>query len=178
MAWRTINDACRAVGVTGNIGTHTLRKTWGYWAWKSGVPLPIIMEVLNHSSLTVTKRYLGITQDEINDAYMRLNLLCKGGYKLDLFLVIIIYFIVVDPFIRQRIRSKAMQKKIESLGGQVIKIKKMHKGFFTAGPFDAFKGDWIGKGYGIYKVDYILDDLPKSIYVKFFGYSRNGEWKE
>ncbi|HDR5039238.1 TPA: tyrosine-type recombinase/integrase [Bacillus anthracis] len=73
-AWDTIKRACEAVGVIENVGTHTLRKTWGYWAWKNGVPLPIIMEVLNHSSITATKRYLGITQDEINEAYMGLNL--------------------------------------------------------------------------------------------------------
>jgi integrase len=73
-AWRNLNAACEAVGVKENVGTHTLRKTWGYWAWKSGVPLPIIMEVLNHSSISVTKRYLGITQDEINKAYMNLKL--------------------------------------------------------------------------------------------------------
>lgn len=73
-AYRVIHNACKAVGVPGKIGTHTLRKTWGYWAWKNGVPLPIIMEVLNHSSISVTKRYLGITQDEINKAYMEMNL--------------------------------------------------------------------------------------------------------
>lgn len=73
-AWRTINAACNSVGVPENVGTHTLRKTWGYWAWKSGIPLPIIMEVLNHSNIAVTKRYLGITQDEINKAYMDLKL--------------------------------------------------------------------------------------------------------
>ncbi len=73
-AWRSIKTVCAAVGVNENVGTHTLRKTWGYWAWKSGIPLPIIMEVLNHSSIAVTKRYLGITQDEINKAYMELNL--------------------------------------------------------------------------------------------------------
>lgn len=73
-AYRIVNEACKAVGVPGKIGTHTLRKTWGYWAWKRGIPLPIIMEVLNHSNITVTKRYLGITQDEINKAYMEMNL--------------------------------------------------------------------------------------------------------
>lgn len=74
MAWRIIDDVCRVVGVKENVGTHTLRKTWGYWAWKNGIPLPIIMEVLNHSSLSVTKKYLGITQDEINKAYLEMNL--------------------------------------------------------------------------------------------------------
>ncbi|MCC5910415.1 MAG: hypothetical protein JJT76_08270 [Clostridiaceae bacterium] len=39
-----------------------------YMAWIS------IKKTLNHSSITIAKRYLGITQDEINEAYMGLNL--------------------------------------------------------------------------------------------------------
>lgn len=73
-ALNILKDAAEAVGVKENIGTHTLRKTWGYHAWKSGFNPALIMETLNHSNLSVTKRYLGIRQDEINDLYESLNI--------------------------------------------------------------------------------------------------------
>lgn len=67
-------NAAKAVGINDNVGTHTLRKTWGYHAWKKGFNPALIMETLNHSNLTVTKRYLGIRQDDINDLYDNLNI--------------------------------------------------------------------------------------------------------
>jgi site-specific recombinase XerD len=53
---------------------HTLRKTWGYYARMSGVDLALIMHKLNHNSLAYTKRYIGITDDELPDVARRLNL--------------------------------------------------------------------------------------------------------
>lgn len=73
-ALNVLKDAARAVGVQENVGTHTLRKTWGYHAWKKGFSPALIMETLNHSNLSITKRYLGIRQDEINDLYNSLNI--------------------------------------------------------------------------------------------------------
>lgn len=73
-ALNILKDAAKAVGIKDNIGTHSLRKTWGYHAWKKGFNPAIIMETLNHSNLTVTKRYLGIRQDDINDLYGSLEL--------------------------------------------------------------------------------------------------------
>lgn len=69
-----LKEAAEAVGIKENIGTHSLRKTWEYHAWKSGYNPALIMETLNHSNLSVTKRYLGIRQDEINDLYDNLNI--------------------------------------------------------------------------------------------------------
>lgn len=69
-----LKNAAQAVGIKDNIGTHSLRKTWGYHAWKNGFNPALIMETLNHSNLAVTKRYLGIQQDDINDLYGQLNL--------------------------------------------------------------------------------------------------------
>lgn len=68
-AYRLINQWTEAVGLTeGRYGTHTLRKTWGYQARKHhGVPIELIMEKLGHESPAVTKRYIGITDDEIED---------------------------------------------------------------------------------------------------------------
>jgi len=53
---------------------HSLRKTWGYHARLSGVDLALIMHKLNHNSLTYTKRYLGITDDELEAVVRRLKL--------------------------------------------------------------------------------------------------------
>jgi site-specific recombinase XerD len=65
---------CEAVGLRGNYGTHTLRKTWGYHARLNGVPLELIMHRFNHNNLAYTKRYLGITDDELEAVVRRLNL--------------------------------------------------------------------------------------------------------
>ena len=73
-AWKFITGICTDVGLRGNFGTHTLRKTWGYHARLSGVDLALIMHKLNHNSLAYTKRYLGITDEELADVVRKLNL--------------------------------------------------------------------------------------------------------
>jgi site-specific recombinase XerD len=73
-AWQVINDAARQVGITEQIGTHTLRKTFGYHAYRRGVPIGHIQWLFNHSAPSVTMRYLGITQDELDDVMNSLNL--------------------------------------------------------------------------------------------------------
>lgn len=62
------------IGIKEPISTHSMRKTWGYWAYKSGVSLALIMEALNHSSIANTRKYLGITQEDLDEVYMSLNL--------------------------------------------------------------------------------------------------------
>ncbi len=69
-----ISNLCHAVGLRGNFGTHTMRKTWGYHAYKQGVPLVTIMKKLNHSRPDVTMRYIGITDDELAEVANKLNL--------------------------------------------------------------------------------------------------------
>ncbi len=69
-AYRIINRAAGAVGLDGVIGCHSMRKTFGYNASKRGTPPTVIMEIFNHSSFQVTKRYLGINQDEKDKVYM------------------------------------------------------------------------------------------------------------
>ena len=73
-AWKFITAICKQVGLRGNFGTHSLRKTWGYHARLQGVDLALIMYKLNHASLAYTKRYLGITDDELQAVVERLNL--------------------------------------------------------------------------------------------------------
>lgn len=48
-----------------DIGTHTMRKTFGYQHYQRNKDIAILMVILNHSSPSVTKRYLGIRDDEV-----------------------------------------------------------------------------------------------------------------
>lgn len=74
-AYRILNDAAVHVGLTDEaIGTHTLRKTFGYWAYQKGVDITRIQKLLNHSAPSVTLAYIGITKDELDDIYINLNL--------------------------------------------------------------------------------------------------------
>jgi integrase len=73
-AWKVITNICSEVGLQGNYGTHSLRKTWGFHARMQGVDLALIMHKLNHESIAYTKRYLGITDDELQAVAQRLNL--------------------------------------------------------------------------------------------------------
>ncbi|MCL1976312.1 MAG: tyrosine-type recombinase/integrase [Firmicutes bacterium] len=73
-AYRLIRAAAEALEFESRVSCHSLRKTFGYHAWKSGVSPVVIMEIYNHSSLAVTRRYLGVTQDDKNAVYLSLNL--------------------------------------------------------------------------------------------------------
>lgn len=69
-----IKEACAAVGIKEHIGCHSLRKTFGYHSWKKGVPIPVLMELYNHSNQAITKIYLGISQDDIDEVYRLIEL--------------------------------------------------------------------------------------------------------
>jgi len=73
-AWKFTTNICKDVGLRDNFGTHSLRKTWGYHARLQGVDLVLIMHKLNHSSIATTKRYIGITDEELQEVVQRLNL--------------------------------------------------------------------------------------------------------
>lgn len=72
-AYIVIKKAAMNLGLE-SISCHSLRKTFGYHAWKKGVHLALIMSIYNHSSIQVTKRYLGIEQEDKDIVFQNLNL--------------------------------------------------------------------------------------------------------
>ncbi|KPV43979.1 site-specific integrase [Alicyclobacillus ferrooxydans] len=69
-----LKEAAKEAGVEMHIATHTLRKTFGYQAYKSGVDITRIQKLLNHSTPYNTLAYIGITQEELDNIYLNLDL--------------------------------------------------------------------------------------------------------
>lgn len=74
MAYMIINEACRKAAVTDNIGTHTLRKTFGYHHYQAFHDVAILQYLLNHSSPSITLRYIGITADNVEKTLQQFEL--------------------------------------------------------------------------------------------------------
>jgi integrase len=63
---------CSWCNLTGNYGSHTLRKTFGYHHRVTfGTDLPTLMKVFGHATQGQTLHYLGIQETEVKDAFMR-----------------------------------------------------------------------------------------------------------
>ena len=76
--WKIIVDASAEAGLEGNYGTHSLRKTFGYHVWHNAEDkekaLVMLMAIFNHSSVAITKKYIGLMNEEIEDVFNSLNL--------------------------------------------------------------------------------------------------------
>jgi len=66
-AWRFLSQAAREVGIV-HIGSHSLRKTWGYHYYIDTKDIRTIMRILNHDSESDTLRYIGWDQEIIDEA--------------------------------------------------------------------------------------------------------------
>lgn len=73
-AFRIIKHAAKECGLDDGISCHSLRKTFGYNAWNSGIPPVLLMNIYNHSSYEITKHYLGIEQAEKDEVYRTITL--------------------------------------------------------------------------------------------------------
>ncbi len=76
--WKIIVDAAIEAGIEKNVGSHTLRKTFGYHIWHNAEDkekaLIMLMAIFNHSSVATTKKYIGLMDEEIEDVFNSLNL--------------------------------------------------------------------------------------------------------
>lgn len=66
-AYRILRQAADHVRLK-NIGTHTMRKTFGYHFYNKTKDVAILQEIFNHSDPNITKRYIGINQDTMDKA--------------------------------------------------------------------------------------------------------------
>lgn len=66
-AYRALVKAGEMIDRT-DIGTHTMRKTFGYHHYKLNKDVAALQEIFNHSAPSITKRYIGIRQDEIEES--------------------------------------------------------------------------------------------------------------
>ena len=75
---RIIKNTAKEAGIERNICSHSLRKTFGYHVWHNAKDkekaLVMLMTIFSHSSVAVTKKYIGIMDEEIEDVFNSLNL--------------------------------------------------------------------------------------------------------
>lgn len=71
-AYNILRGAAEHFGLE-SIGTHTLRKTFGYHMYQQTHDAVTIQKILNHSDISITLRYIGITQDTKDAAIKKLS---------------------------------------------------------------------------------------------------------
>ncbi|HDR4948091.1 site-specific integrase [Bacillus tropicus] len=73
MAYKILKSTAAEFGLD-EIGTHTLRKTYGYHMYMQTKNIALLMEIFNHSSEKVTLRYIGVNQDAMDKAMSRFKI--------------------------------------------------------------------------------------------------------
>ncbi len=71
-AYQILKDIGDSFGIE-NLGTHSMRKTFGYHYYKKTKDVVTLQKIFNHSSPSVTLHYIGIIQDDLNKAYSNLK---------------------------------------------------------------------------------------------------------
>lgn len=64
--YKNIKKAADYCNLEINIGTHTLRKTFGFWHYQTFKDIAVLMNILNHSKERETLIYIGVIQEEID----------------------------------------------------------------------------------------------------------------
>lgn len=76
--WKIVVDVADDAGIKKNVGSHSLRKTFGFWAWHNAEDkdkaLVTLQMVFNHSNTQTTMRYIGLMNSEIEDMFNSVDL--------------------------------------------------------------------------------------------------------
>lgn len=82
---RILKGIAREVGLSTRVSTHTLRKTFGYhqmvMSGNDPRKLLLLQKMFGHSTAAQTLDYIGITSEEIEEAYLSLNLGSRNSYN-------------------------------------------------------------------------------------------------
>ena len=70
-SYKILRKAAKEVGIDVHIGTHSLRKTFGYHHYKQFDDIVLLQKIFNHSSPSVTLRYIGMEQEIIDESYKK-----------------------------------------------------------------------------------------------------------
>lgn len=75
---KIVKQIAKEAGIEQNIGSHSLRKTWGYWCWHTAddkeKALVILQQCFGHSSTKTTAKYIGLLDEEVENMYKSINL--------------------------------------------------------------------------------------------------------
>lgn len=73
-----IKDVAKEAKIKQNVGSHSLRKTWGFWCWHEAEDknkaVIILQKCFNHDRSLTTLKYIGILDEEISDMYNSIEL--------------------------------------------------------------------------------------------------------
>lgn len=73
MAYKILRDVGDEFGIE-SIGTHSLRKTFGYHFHKKNKDITLLMEIFNHCEPSLTLRYIGMKQETFDDAMRKFRI--------------------------------------------------------------------------------------------------------
>jgi len=69
---RLVQQWTNSINLKGHYGSHSLRKTWGYIQRKEfGTPIELIQERYKHNSPSITRIYIGIEREEVEEINLK-----------------------------------------------------------------------------------------------------------
>lgn len=74
-AYNILNHAAEKVGLNESIGTHTMRKTFGYHYYKRTKDIAMLQKLYNHAHPSITLRYIGVTDESMAKVYEEVDFL-------------------------------------------------------------------------------------------------------
>lgn len=73
--YNILNRAAEDVGIADRIGTHTMRKTFGYHYYKKTKDIAMLQKLFNHTHPSITLRYIGVTDESMAKVYDEVSFL-------------------------------------------------------------------------------------------------------
>lgn len=71
---KVLKQAAKACGIERNIGTHSLRKTFGYFHFQANHDIVFLQRLFRHSNALTTMRYIGVAEEDEKRAYHDVSL--------------------------------------------------------------------------------------------------------